>query len=41
MIPNQCHKLKKKKKNNNNFLLISVESIQMTARKKNPIIILE
>ena len=36
MIPNQCHKLKKKK-----ILLISVESIQMTARKKNPIISLE
>ena len=38
MIPNQCDKLKKK----NHFLLISVESIQMTGRKKkNPIIILE
>ena len=37
MIPNQCHKLTKK----NHFLLISVESIQMTASKKNPIIILE
>ena len=30
MIPNQCDKLKKK----NLFLFISVESIQMTGRKK-------